>query len=51
MTKSRIWIAIFIGSTIGGCVPAIWGGDMLSVAGVLWSAIGAFAGLWIANNM
>jgi hypothetical protein len=51
MTKSRIWIAIFIGSTIGGFVPALWGGDMLSVAEVLWSGIGALAGLWVANVM
>ena len=25
--KSRIWIAIFIGSTIGGFVPSLWGGE------------------------
>jgi hypothetical protein len=47
---SRTWIAILIGSTIGGFVPALWGGEMLSVAGVLWSGIGALAGLWIANR-
>ena len=33
--KSRIWIAIFIGSTIGGFVPSLWGGTRLSYAGVL----------------
>jgi hypothetical protein len=48
---SRTWIAIFIGSTIGGFVPALWGGEMLSYAGVLWSGIGAVAGLWVANMM
>jgi hypothetical protein len=47
----RIWFAVFIGSTIGGCVPALWGGEMLSYAGVLFSGIGAFAGLWAANRM
>jgi hypothetical protein len=46
---SRTWIAIFIGSTIGGFVPMLWGGETLSYVGVLWSGIGAFAGLWIAN--
>jgi hypothetical protein len=49
MKNPRIWIAIFIGSTIGGFVPALWGGDMLSVAGVFWSGIGALAGLWVVN--
>ncbi len=48
---SRTWIAIFIGSTIGGLVPALWGGEMLSYAGVVWSGIGAGAGLWVANMM
>jgi hypothetical protein len=48
---SRIWIAILIGSTIGGFVPALWGGELLSYAGVLWSGIGAVAGLWVANMM
>jgi hypothetical protein len=47
----RTWIAILVGSTIGGFVPALWGGDLLSYAGVLWSAIGAVAGVWIANVM
>jgi hypothetical protein len=45
---SRTWIAILIGSTIGGFVPALWGGDLFSVAGVLWSGIGALVGLWLA---
>jgi hypothetical protein len=48
---SRTWIAILIGSTIGGFVPALWGGEMLSYTGVLWSGIGAIAGLWVANMM
>jgi hypothetical protein len=48
--NTRTWIAIFIGSTIGGFVPALWGGEMLSYAGVLWSAIGAFVGLWVAKK-
>ena len=41
---SYIWISIFIGSTIGGLIPEIWGGDMLSYSGVLLSGVGAVAG-------
>ncbi len=48
---SRTWFAILIGSTIGGFVPDLWGGEMLSYAGVVWSGIGAVAGLWVANLM
>lgn len=46
--KSRTWIAIFIASTIGGFIPELWGDDMLSLWGVVFSGIGAFVGLWWA---
>ena len=49
--RSSVWIAIFIGSTIGGMVPELWGGDMLSYSGVLLSGVGAFAGLWVAYRL
>ena len=49
--KSRIWFAVFIGSTIGGFVPALWGGEMLSYSGVFFSGAGALLGLWIASRM
>jgi predicted MFS family arabinose efflux permease len=41
---SSIWIGIFVGSTIGGLIPEIWGGDMLSYSGVLLSGAGALVG-------
>ena len=47
---SYIWIGIFIGSTIGGLIPEIWGGDMLSYSGVLLSGVGAVAGLWLGSR-
>jgi hypothetical protein len=52
MTGQRraIWIGIFIGSTIGGFIPLIWGDDMLSYSGVLFSGIGAFVGLWLGSR-
>ena len=45
--RSAIWIGIFIGSTIGGFIPELWGDDMLSYSGVLLSGVGAFVGLWL----
>jgi predicted MFS family arabinose efflux permease len=48
--RSSIWIGIFIGSTIGGLIPELWGGDMLSYSGVLLSGVGAFAGLWLGSR-
>jgi predicted MFS family arabinose efflux permease len=44
-----MWIGIFIGSTIGGFIPELWGGDMLSYSGVLFSGGGALVGLWLGS--
>jgi hypothetical protein len=46
----RTWIAIFVASTITGLIPQLWGGDLLSLWGVLFSGLGAFLGLWWAKE-
>jgi len=46
MSKKFIWTGFFLGSTIGGIVPAMWGGDMLSVWGIVMSLVGGIAGMW-----
>jgi hypothetical protein len=46
----RTWIAIFIASTIAGFIPLLWGDDLLSVGGVLFSGLGALVGLWWAKR-
>lgn len=35
--QASIWIGIFIGSTIGGLIPELWGDDVLPYSGVLLS--------------
>ena len=47
-SRGAIWLGIVVGSTLGGLVPLLWGGEMLSYSGVLLSGIGAFVGLWVA---
>ena len=47
MTKKLIWIGMFVGSTIGNMVPMLWGGDMMSVSGILFSLVGGLAGIWV----
>lgn len=47
-SRSLIWLAIFIGSTIGGAIPELWGAGILSYSSLLLSGVGALAGLWIA---
>jgi predicted MFS family arabinose efflux permease len=48
--RGRIALGILIGSTIGGLIPTLWGGDLISYSAVLLSGIGAVAGLWIGNK-
>jgi predicted MFS family arabinose efflux permease len=47
MGSKAIWFGIFIGSAIGGLIPELWGASAFSYSSVLFSGIGAFAGLWI----
>jgi predicted MFS family arabinose efflux permease len=46
-----VWFGMFIGSAIGGLVPELWGAEAFSYSSVLFSGIGAFAGLWIGLKM
>jgi uncharacterized membrane protein YeaQ/YmgE (transglycosylase-associated protein family) len=49
--RSRIWLGILIGSTIGGFIPELWGVDLISYHSVLLSGFGAFVGLWIGYKL
>ena len=49
--RSRIWLGIFVGSTIGGFIPELWDAGLMSYSSVLLSGIGAFVGLWIGYKM
>jgi hypothetical protein len=46
-SSRAIWFGIFIGSAIGGLIPELWRAGAFSYSSVLFSGIGAFAGLWI----
>ena len=47
MTKKFVWIGFFVGSTLGNMVPMLWGGEAISVSGVLFSLAGGIAGIWL----
>ena len=51
MTKKFIWIGMFIGSTIGNMLPLLWGGDAISVSGVLLSLVGGIVGIWAGYRL
>jgi hypothetical protein len=46
MTKKFVWIGLFVGSTAGNMLPLLWGGDVISISGVLLSVVGGIAGIW-----
>lgn len=50
-SKSIIWIGVFVGSTIGGFIPSLWGADFLSMSSVIFTAIGGFAGIWLGYKL
>jgi len=45
----RGWLmaGVFGGSTLGGIVPSIFGAGMTSTWGVIGTALGGFAGLYV----
>jgi len=50
-TKTWVWIGLFIGSTVGGYIPALFGAGLLSVWGIVGSTIGAFIGIWVGYRL
>jgi len=46
-SKSLIWIVMFVGSSIGGTIPLLWGDNFLSITSVLLTAIGGILGIWL----
>jgi predicted MFS family arabinose efflux permease len=46
-----IWLGLFVGSTVGGLVPSLWGADMLSFSSVLLSGVGGVLGIWLGYRL
>lgn len=46
--KLVIWFGLFAGSTVGGLVPLIWGGSLLSISSIFWGGVGGIVGIWLS---
>ena len=46
MSNKLVWAGVFVGSTVGGYVPTLFGADTLSLWMVLGSTVGGIAGIW-----
>lgn len=42
---------MIVGSTIGGFIPALWGDSFLSFSSIIFSALGAMAGIYLAYKL
>ncbi len=45
--KALIWIGLTIGSAVGGYLPVLWGGGLISFSSVILSAIVGIVGIWL----
>jgi hypothetical protein len=48
-SKTLIWGGMFVGGTVGGFLPYVWGGGLM--AGVFWSAVGGVIGIWAGYKL
>ncbi len=51
MNKLLIGIGMFAGSTLGGYIPALWGGSLLSLTSILFGVIGGVIGIWLGYRL
>jgi len=51
MLKTFVMIGMIAGGTAGGYLPMLWGGSVLSVSSIIWSAVGGFAGIWLGYKI
>ena len=51
MGRSVIWLCAFVGSTVGGLVPALWGGSAFGVASLGLATVGGVAGIFVGARL
>nr|WP_239651746.1 helix-turn-helix domain-containing protein [Neosynechococcus sphagnicola] len=51
MHRFLIGTSMFLGSTIGSYVPALWGGSLFSLTSILLGMVGGFLGIWLGFKL
>lgn len=51
MDKRVIWVGMIVGSTLGGFVPSLWDGSMMSFSGLAFSTLGGILGIVLAYKL
>jgi len=45
-TKTMVWIGLFVGSSIGGYLPSLFGAGAFSGWSIFGSTLGGVVGIW-----
>jgi len=48
MSKSIIYLMVFIGGTIGSIIPTAFGSGYFSAGSIFGGALGSLVGIWVA---
>ncbi|HEX4324499.1 MAG TPA: hypothetical protein VHZ77_07690 [Gaiellaceae bacterium] len=51
MDKRVIWLFVGVGMTVGGLLPAVWGGSALGFASLVFGTLGGVAALWLGLKL
>ena len=51
MDKRIVWIFVGVGMTVGGLVPAVWGGSAFGLGSLVLGTLGGVVGLWCAAKL
>ena len=51
MEKKYIMLGMFVGTTAGGYLPVLWGGNVFSFTSIILGVIGGIVGIWGAHKL
>jgi len=51
MNRTPIWIGMILGSFLGGLIPTLFGAGSISIASVVGSVVGGFAGIYLGYKI
>lgn len=50
-SKPLVWIGMFVGSTVGGFIPSIWGAGLISFSSIILTGVGGIIGIILGFKM
>ena len=51
MGRSVIGLCVLVGSTVGSCVPALWGASEFGLTSLFLAAVGGVAGVFVGARL